>query len=128
MSGVSTFITSRWDYRGEEEGTISVVLGVLATSRMEYIYVCLPAELFMIQITGIIVRKMVLLLNYRARGACIASPDRPPLAWSPPTGSLGGTYGTVGTIGSLLRYRRYLLVPGICGKGPRAARLDIHGQ
>ena len=34
-------ITSRWDYRGEEEGTSSVVLGVLATSRMEYIYVCL---------------------------------------------------------------------------------------
>ena len=33
MSGVSTFITSRWDYRGEEEGTSSVVLGVLATSR-----------------------------------------------------------------------------------------------
>ena len=45
--------------------------------------------LMMIQITGIIVRKMVLLLNYRARGACIAGPDRPPLAWSPPT------YGTV---------------------------------
>ena len=36
-------------------------------------------KIMMIQITDIIiVRKMVLLLNYRARGACIASPDRPP--------------------------------------------------
>ena len=67
---------------------------------------------------------MVLLLNYRARGACIANPGPTPprmvsayrVPWGVPR--YVGTYGT-GT---------YAVYPAFVLKGPQAARLVIHGQ